>query len=202
MLRIIRSSNSVDDAVEGFRVYFREVYAIRKGCITDRQVSTLLRNLRRSRYASEALESVQELYVPLNTETSREYRQDAAEKIARLDGVATIQMALEKWYLESRELCDMAFQLLIRITFFAPRAKRFIVNSGGVTTIISAANAHVKDKDYNFQSSAVGLLCNLSLDIEDDLKREVADEECVDFVIKTMEMFPGKHYVQKRYVCL
>lgn len=168
----------------------------RRGMLTEREIGNLLRNLRRSSTLEEAMESMRELYAPLNTETDQFFRQNAAQKIGKLDGVGTTLMALTKWHEQSMEFCYLAFQLLIRITFFVPRTKRFVINSGGMKTIVAAVKAH--DGDYLFKSSVAGLLCNLSLGVDEDTKAEIAGEECIDFVLDAMEVWPDKEYVQKR----
>eukprot|EP00980_Cylindrotheca_fusiformis_P012310 scaffold3015_cov122-Cylindrotheca_fusiformis.AAC.5 len=198
MLRIIKSSNSVDELLASTRTHFKEVYAIRRGRLTEKQINDMLRKLRRAATVDMAIEAIREIYKPLNTESEKSMRRDAASKIARFDGVGNSLIALEKWYTESQEFSYLVFQLLIRITFFVPSTKSFIVNSGGISTIVDAVKQHEESDDYLFKSSALGLLCNLSLDVEDHTKAEVASEECVDLVIETMKRWPEKEYAQKR----
>jgi hypothetical protein len=197
MLRIIRSSHSVDELFATTRTHLKEIYAIRKGRLTEKQVNDMLRKLRRAGSIEQAIEAVKELYKPLDTESEKELRRDAAHKIAQFDGVGNSLIALEKWHAQSQEFSYLVFQLLIRITAFVPSTKTFIVNSGGISTIIDAVRQH-DESDYLFKSSALGLLCNLSLEVDDPAKVEVASEECVDLVIETMKGWPEKEYAQKR----
>lgn len=198
MLRIIKSSNSLDELLTSTRTHLKEIIAIRRGRLTEKQVNDMLRKLRRANNIEKAIEAIKELYKPLDTESEKTMRKDAAYKIAQFDGVGNSLIALEKWHAESQEFSYLVFQLLIRITFFVPSTKSFIVNSGGISTVIDAVRQHDETSDYLFKSSALGLLCNLSLEVDDPAKIEVASPECVDLVVETMKRWPDKEYAQKR----
>lgn len=170
---------------------------MRKGHLTEKEITDMLLKLRRSKTVEEATEAIKELYKPLDTESEKSQRKDSASKIAQFDGVGNSLMALEKWHAQSQEFCYQVFQLLIRVTFFVPSIKQFIINSGGITTILSSVKMH-DETDYLFKSSALGLLCNLSLGVEESSKLEVAAPECIDLVLETMKAWPEKEYAQKR----
>lgn len=168
--------------------------------MTEKEVNDLLRKLRRAPDIEQATAALKEIYKPLDQSSEKSMRKDSAWKIAQFDGVGNALVALEKWHTQSQEFSYMTFQLLIRISFFVPSTKTFIVNSGGVLTIIEAVRAHEEgaQDDYLFKTSALGLLTNLSLEVEDSIKAEVASEECVDLVMECMTKWPEKEYAQKR----
>mmetsp|Transcript_39375 Transcript_39375/g.95304 ORF Transcript_39375/g.95304 Transcript_39375/m.95304 type:complete len:256 (+) Transcript_39375:128-895(+) len=200
MLRIFRQSQSVDELLENTKTHLKEMIAVRRGRLTEKEINEMLRKLRRANSVEEATDALKALYKPLDQSSEKALRKDSAEKIARFDGVGNSLIALEKWHTQSQEFSYMTFQLLIRISFFVPTTKTFIVNSGGVLTIIEAVKAHEEgpQDDYLFKSSALGLLTNLSLEVDDIIKAEVASEECVDLVLECMKRWPEKEYAQKR----
>ncbi|KAL3942421.1 MAG: hypothetical protein SGBAC_003380 [Bacillariaceae sp.] len=201
MLRIFQSSQSVDELLQSTKSHFREIYAIRRGRLTEKEINEMLRKLRRAANVEEATVALKALYKPLDQSSEKNLRKDSADKIARFDGVGNSLIALEKWHAQSQEFSYMTFQLLIRISFFVPSTKTFIVNSGGILTIIEAVRAHEENgaqDEYLFKSSALGLLTNLSLEVDDAIKAEVASEECLDLVLECMKRWPEKEYAQKR----
>ena len=142
-----------------------------------------------------------------------------ARSITQWNGCGAILMALKDWYLESTEFSVKAIRVLVLITGSVPIAKQFIVELGGLRTLVlvSEAGLHVyvhsstgkkvnkqltvqqrKKMEFNLQSNVVGLLHNLMGGVDYSIGKEVASEECLDLVIDALRNFPNDKYTQKR----
>eukprot|EP00980_Cylindrotheca_fusiformis_P020174 scaffold7250_cov131-Cylindrotheca_fusiformis.AAC.3 len=163
-----------------------------------KQIRLLLRNLRSSTSLKDAMDAMAGIRQPLasNQDTDGndhvERRQSSAERVANANGTAAILMALKEWQ-SSQGFVNLALRALIQITCFVPKTRKLIVESGGVRTILAASKLH--PRDYSVNASTMGLLNNLSL--HHSTRFELGTENCIEFVIETMQTWPDDLYSQK-----
>jgi hypothetical protein len=162
---------------------------------SEQEVGVMLRNLRESNTLEEATVSIKTLYTLLNGPDSHTtVRKDSARMIAQLNGAGAILLALQRWYpVPEEEFSTFAIRSLIQICRFFPQAKENIVNIGGAGTVLAAAEHH--SQDLLVTANAVGLLCNLSSYA--GTTQDVANEKCIDFVVRAMKRFPNHRFIQR-----
>mmetsp|Transcript_16479 Transcript_16479/g.40245 ORF Transcript_16479/g.40245 Transcript_16479/m.40245 type:complete len:395 (-) Transcript_16479:18-1202(-) len=200
----------------------------------DSIIRPLLRELRTGRTVDDALTAIERLYHALmdkgtssstsNTTGNNNYKDSdlsvpMARCITQWNGCGAILMALKDWYLDSTDFASKAVKVLVLVTGAVPIAKQFIVELGGLRTLIKVSegglHVFVSDKtggkvpkqltvvqrkrlDYRLQSNVVGLLHNLIGGVDYSIGKEVAAEECLDLVIQALKSFPDDKYTQKR----
>eukprot|EP00980_Cylindrotheca_fusiformis_P030084 scaffold24333_cov132-Cylindrotheca_fusiformis.AAC.1 len=171
-------------------------------------VRSLLRDLRTSTTSQSAYAAIQNLYDKLIL-PNQKVDLVVAKAITQWNGCGVILMALKDWHAESHEFCCRAIRCLVLITAQIPIAKQYVVELGGVRTVLQANNNDNDDnkksdskepnkQDYFLRSNSVGLIHNLSVGVANVIRDEVASEECLDFVCRTMNDWPYDRYTQKR----
>ena len=129
---------------------------------------------------------------------NRTAEKENAEKIVRLDGHRTILVALSRWAPlfdghSSAEFCSLAISALVDISNNVKKVSRSIVNIG-LQTILEAAKKHKNNKCVS--NNTVALLGNLALFDKYKSTNDVATEECIDIVMKTMKKLPADKFAQ------
>jgi len=187
----------------------------------DNTVRPLLRGLRMARTVDAALTAMESLYRAL-LHNGKDTNVKMARSITQWNGCGAILMALKDWYMESTFFSMTAIRVLILITGSVPIAKQFIVELGGLRTLVLVSEAGLrvqqqqpqtignkgrkspltvqqrKQLEYNLQSNVVGLLHNLMGGVDNSIGREVAAEECLDLVVTALKQRPLDKYTQKR----
>jgi hypothetical protein len=163
---------------------------------TDDQIRNLVTSLRDSDSLSKADESIKALDMALDSRvvTEKSARNHTAEKIVELDGVAIIINAMEKWQQQSVEVVDVGTCLLVALTQVVPGACQYISQTG-LGDIIEIANQH--PENYFMHGNVLALLINLSTVDDETTKQQVSSDQYIDHVIKTMQDWPDKPYIQK-----
>lgn len=184
------SSDYLEDECNDFEIEAPEVETD-----TEDNIQSLLRNLRDSRNVKEATISMKSLADVFGPKAEVHFKKHASQSVVRLDGVTAVLLCIKEWAEKSLIFTDFALRFLIPVTFHIPRAREQLVRAGGIRIILDAAKTH---QHYLFvRSNIVCLLGNLA-GVEDlDQRSEVATEECIDNVWKTMKTWPEEEYVQK-----
>lgn len=188
------SGKSQHSAAE--RVPFRVISVVDDDeALNEGQIRLLLRDLRSSTSLEQAEDAMAALRQPLAAKTpdgiGHQVKIATAETIAKANGTAAILMALTDW--QSQDFVNLALRALIQITCFVSKSRNFVVESGGVRTILASATLH--PGDYPVIASAMGLLSNLSLDKSTCL--DLATKDCIDFVVEAMQCWPDDAYTQR-----
>lgn len=167
--------------------------------LSEEMIEALLSSLENSNDLQAAEESIRELFdlVKMDADKVRDGNacKDAAEKLVRLDGIRAIHSALKNWYEQSREFSELAMRSLFPITFFVPKARRNLIEVGGIDTILETAK---KYEGCNLvRADAIALLNNLAAVHDKESKLKVSTSECIDRVTETMKEWPTDKYIQQ-----
>jgi hypothetical protein len=114
------------------------------------------------------------------------------QSIVESNGTVAIVVALEKWHNQSEEFSLLAIGVLVNIVFHDPESNSIIAGIGGIQTIFRVVKKYSESRLVT--SDAVELFCSLAG--HDGTRREVATEECIDFVIHSMRKFPLDEDIQ------
>jgi hypothetical protein len=163
---------------------------------TDDEIRNLVTSLRDSDVLSKADESIKALDMALDSRvvTEKSARNHTAEKIVESDGVAIIIDAMEKWQQQSVEVVDVGTCLLVALTQVVPGACHSIAQTG-LGGIVETAKQH--PENYFMHGNVLALLINLSTVDDETTKQEVSSDQYIDHVMKTMQAWPDKPYIQK-----
>lgn len=162
----------------------------------EETVRGILRQLRNSSTFDSAFQAIQDLYAQLMPDKAKRVDLIVATSITQLNGGGAILMALKDWYADSNDFCRRAIRCLVLVTANVPVAKQYVVELGGVRTIIQAAEKY--PTDYFLQSNSVGLIHNLAMGVANTIRKELASEECLEFVCQNLKEWPDDRYTQKR----
>lgn len=163
---------------------------------TEKEIEEKLQKLAESQSVAEAEQFMTQLNELCHDgdEVDGELRKDTARVIAKQSGVCIILLGLEKWYSDSQEFADQAIASLVLMTYFVPAITRhYLINAGGLPTVLAAADKY--EKVFSVRAHSVALLCNLSEDERG--RRSVASENFMCLVIDTMEQWPSDDYIQE-----
>eukprot|EP00980_Cylindrotheca_fusiformis_P003505 scaffold781_cov132-Cylindrotheca_fusiformis.AAC.24 len=112
--------------------------------------------------------------------------------IVESNGTTAIVVALDKWYKQSEEFTLLAVGVLVNIVFHDPESNSVLAGIGGIQTIFRVVQKYPDSRLV--VSDAVELFCSLAG--YDSTRREVAKNECINFVIHSMRKFPREEDIQ------
>lgn len=165
----------------------------------EKQIDEMLRKLRTSKSVKEAMQAMKDLHGEIrcrDNDTDDIRRKDAARKIVRFEGIGTIHSALILWHAQSTEFSELSMRFFVDLTFLLDHhASLSMVRVGGIRTILATVMQQSTVDVVGHH--AVGLFSNLSLIKEKDTKKELAEEVCIDTVIRMMHNYPKNLYTQR-----
>ena len=157
---------------------------------TKDDIKTMLRTLRDSTTASDAEDAMKDLYDAINEE-----KKSVTKAIVEQHGVGIILVALAKWYKDSENVARVAIRSLVTITCYQSSTTEHIATVG-ISQILTTANQN-RD-NLNIRQHTVSVLVNLVLACtEETISSEVATDECIDMVMKTMKKWPEDPQIQR-----
>lgn len=162
---------------------------------TELTIGYILRDLRESNSVREATPPMRMIYGMLNgANTTKPVRKAAAKKIAKMNGIATIIMTVQKFFHEhEHEFSALAIRCLIQLTRFYPDCKQNMADIGGAEAVLTVAESYCDNAMVT--ANAVGLLCNMSTLWT--TQKSVANERCINFVVDAMRTYPAHRFIQR-----
>ncbi|KAL3945207.1 MAG: hypothetical protein SGBAC_000680 [Bacillariaceae sp.] len=162
---------------------------------SELKVGYMLRDLRESKTVREATSPMRKIHHMLNGRSAdKPARKAAAKTIARMNGIPTIIMTVQRFFHEhEHEFSALAIRNLIQLTRFYPDCKENMADIGGADAILKVAES--QGDNVMVTANAVGLLCNLSTLWT--TQKHVADDRCIDFVIQAMRSHPAHRFIQR-----
>jgi len=160
-----------------------------------REVKKLLRKIRDSKVAEEVEEAMTLMAMMVNTDENEKASVDSAvQKIILLDGVGNILMALKDWYVHSEGVPAVAIPLLLKVCVRSDEKIRMLVANIGLPTLVATGNAH--KSNGSVVCGVIGILsviCEVNID---DIKEDIATDDCIDLCVHAMKTWSNEEFVQ------
>ncbi|KAL3938771.1 MAG: hypothetical protein SGBAC_006380 [Bacillariaceae sp.] len=162
---------------------------------SEEEVAKMLRKLRDTRNGESAAEAVKTLVRATDSRLIKSVadRKNVAERIVRMNGVAAIILALEKWFAKSENFAYYAMTVLVSVSKFAGGSRQTIATIG-CKTVLDTAGRYADD--YYIRGNVLFLLQNLANHKHAGTKYEVAESDCIDCVVDTMQRWPDDESIQ------
>lgn len=181
-------SEPVDDEVDAENIKVPVAVEIDVGQIRD-----LLHEVRDANDLDQVGNAIMALDQIL--EQDEEIAEPTAHCIAANFGAATLLISLEKWQPYSGQVAGLTLHTLVNITHYAKDTIPLILETG-IRTVLAAARRH--PQDYLVRSCTTGLLYNICDELDEDSKICIADDNCINSVLESMEMFSEDQYIIDR----
>ncbi|CAJ1948343.1 unnamed protein product [Cylindrotheca closterium] len=162
---------------------------------SSKEVKKLLRKIRDSKVAQEVEEAMTSVAMMINTDENEKSTVEAAvQTIVLLDGAGTVLMALKDWYPTSESISTVTIALLLKLSVLSDENIRMFVANVGLPTLVAAANAH--KTNGSVICGVIGILSVLCEVKDEDVKEEIANDDCVDLCAHAMKTWQNETFVQ------
>jgi len=170
------------------------------GCLSalppsTREVKKLLRKIRDSQVEEQVEITLTLLAMMINTDENEKSAVDTAVQIIiLLDGPGTVLMALKDWYATSERISAVAIPLLLKLSVLSNEKIRLFLANVGLPTLVAAGNTHRSNGAVI--CGVIGILSVICEVKDDDVMRDIANDDCIDLCVHAMKTWENETFVQ------
>mmetsp|Transcript_3594 Transcript_3594/g.8202 ORF Transcript_3594/g.8202 Transcript_3594/m.8202 type:complete len:302 (-) Transcript_3594:114-1019(-) len=162
---------------------------------STREVKKLLRKIRDSQVEEQVEITLTLLAMMINTDENEKSAVDTAVQIIiLLDGPGTVLMALKDWYATSERISAVAIPLLLKLSVLSDEKIRLFLANVGLPTLVAAGNTHRSNGAVT--CGVIGILSVICEVKDDDVMRDIANDDCIDLCVHAMKTWENETFVQ------